>query len=306
MNADTRYSENRYQSADGLSLYYRSYGSSDKVLICLPGVTRNCKDFEALATRHAINWRVITPDLRGRGQSDWDPIPSHYQHLTYTRDIWKLVDGLGISGFTIVGTSLGGAIAMLMASQQPLRVDGVVLNDIGPVIPNEAISRLMKYIGRIPVLPDWDTAAARIRAAYELAFPNLPDNFWLAHTKLSMRETNDGSIIPDMDPAIGTTLRKSFRMMKLARFVSSFGMMKKTAELIKNGYWEQFRAMNMPILLLRGDLSDVLPLKLAKQMKQAHPTMRVTSVNDRGHAPFLDEPESMAALESFLERNRED
>jgi pimeloyl-ACP methyl ester carboxylesterase len=165
---------------------------------------------------------------------------------------------------------------------------------------------MMKYIGRIPPLPDWDTAAARIRAAYILAFPNLPDDFWLSHTKLSMRETKDGSIIPDMDLAIGTTLRKSYRSMKFARFLSRFGMMKKTAALIKNGYWSQFRAMNMPILLLRGDLSDVLPLKLAKQMKQAQPTMRVTSVHDRGHAPFLDEPESMAALESFLERNRED
>ena len=118
------YTGHHYQSGDGLSLYYRSYGSSDRVLLCLPGLTRNCKDFEHLALRHASKWRVITPDFRGRGQSDWDSVSSRYQHQTYINDSWKLLDELGIQNILIVGTSLGGWIAMLMAVAQPGRVLG--------------------------------------------------------------------------------------------------------------------------------------------------------------------------------------
>jgi len=135
----TGYSEHHYQSVDGLSLYYRNYGTSDNVLICLPGLTRNSKDFEELALRYAPDWRVITPDLRGRGQSDRDPVPSRYQHLTYASDIWKLADELEVQNFAILGTSLGGLIAMQMATQQPNRLPGIILNDIGPVIPDGAV-----------------------------------------------------------------------------------------------------------------------------------------------------------------------
>jgi len=306
MKTDPVYREYFYPSGDGLSLYYRSYGDADRALICLPGLTRNSKDFEALATRHVANWRVITPDLRGRGQSERDPVPSRYQHLTYAADIWKLADDLEISKFSIIGTSLGGAIAMIMASQQPDRLLGVVLNDIGPVIPDAAVRRLTKYVGRIPPLPDWEAATAAVRSMYELAFPNQPDSFWLAHAKLSMCESGDGFIIPDADPAIGRGLRKGYQAIKRVQFLRHFGLMKSTAARIDDGYWKQFKAMTMPSLLLRGATSDVLTEEIVAAMKTVHPALETITVADRGHAPLLDEPEATTAIDSFLRRLADD
>ncbi|GMR14728.1 MAG: alpha/beta hydrolase [Gammaproteobacteria bacterium] len=296
------YTEHHYQSVDGLSLYYRNYGSSNHVLVCLPGLSRNSKDFEELALRYAPQWRVITPDLRGRGQSDRDPDPSRYQHLTYTNDIWKLVDELEVQNFVILGTSLGGLIAMLMATQQPNRLPGIILNDIGPVIPDEAASRITQYVGRIPAEPNWQAAAGRVREVYATTFPDRPESFWLSHAHLSMRETSTGSIVPDMDPAIGRFLRKSYRKVKLVRFLRRVGLMKNAAALISDGYWQQFSEMSMPILLLHGVLSDVLPEETVEKMQAIHPEMEITTVADRGHAPFLDEPEALAAIDTFLER----
>jgi len=294
------HTQHRFQSDDGLSLFYRDYGSSDHVLICLPGLTRNSKDFAELALHYASEWRVITPDFRGRGQSDRDPVPSRYQHLTYTNDTWKLIDGLGIQSFAVLGTSLGGLIAMLMAAQQPKRLRGIVLNDIGPVVPDEAVSRITQYVGRIPPEPNWQAAAARVREVYATTFPNRPDSFWLSHAHLSMRETSSGSIVPDMDPAIGRVLRKNYRLVKMVRFLRRFGLVKNAAELIRNGYWQQFCKMNMPVLLLHGADSDVLPDETVEKMQAVQPKMETITVADRGHAPFLDEPEALAAIDGFL------
>ena len=116
------YTEHHYRSRDGLSLYYRSYGSGDDVVICLPGLTRNSKDFEDLAKHLSTRWRVISPDLRGRGRSDHDPKTSHYFAGTYVKDVWTLLDGLDIERFAIIGTSLGGLMAMIMADQQAVRL----------------------------------------------------------------------------------------------------------------------------------------------------------------------------------------
>ncbi len=294
------YTEHHYQSSDGLSLYYRDYGSSDKVLVCLPGLTRNSKDFEELALRYVPEWRVITPDLRGRGQSDWDPQPSRYQHLTYVNDIWALLDKLEIQNVALLGTSLGGWIAMLMATQQPHRIRGVILNDIGPVVPDDAIKRITQYVGRIPPEPSWESAAARVREVYTQTIPNRPDSFWLRHARLSMRETPEGSIVPDMDPAIGKNLRKNYRQAKLIKFLRRFGLMKNATALIDEGYWQQFSAMSVPILLLYGEVSDVLPVATVRKMKEKQPDMEVVKVIDRGHAPLLDEPEALAAIDAFL------
>jgi len=296
------YTEHHYQSDDGLSLYYRNYGSSDKVLVCLPGLTRNSKDFEELALRYKPAWRVITPDLRGRGQSDWDPQPSRYQHLTYVNDIWALLDKLEIQNVALLGTSLGGWVAMLMAAQQPHRIRGVILNDIGPVVPDDAIERITQYVGRIPPEPSWESAAARVKAVYEGTIPDRSDSFWLSHAHLSMRETPAGTIVPNMDPAIGKNLRKNYRQAKLIKFLRRFGLMKNATALIDEGYWQQFSAMSVPILLLYGEVSDVLPVATVRKMKEKQPDMEVVKVVDRGHAPLLDEPEALAAIDAFLER----
>jgi len=138
-----------------------------------------------------------------------------------------------------------------------------------------------------------------------MTIPDQPDSFWLSQARLSMRETSAGTIVPDMDPAIGSVLRKSYRKVNLVRFLRRFGLMKNAAALISDGYWQQFHAMTMPSLLLHGTLSDVLPDETVEKMKLIQPGMEVITVADRGHAPFLDEPEALAAIDTFLERLKE-
>ena len=212
------------------------------------------------------------------------------------------MDDLGIQKFTILGTSLGGMIAMNMAAEQAERIRGVILNDVGPVIPIEAVKRLVQYVGRIPTLADWNSAAELTRQAYQLTFPHQSDLFWLQHAKLSMRETSQGTIVPDSDAAIGAVLRKGYRRLKRVQFLRRLGLMKKTAATLKDGYWKQFKAMTMPTLLIRGASSDLLTVEIMQQMKSVHPSMKSITIPNRGHAPLLSEREALFAIDTFLGR----
>jgi len=274
------HSEHQYSSPDGLSLYYRSYGSGNDVIVCLPGMTRNSKDFDDLAEHLSAHWRVICPDFRGRGQSAWDSNPNNYHPLTYAKDTWALLDGLGVQRFVVIGTSLGGLVAMIMAQQQNDRVKAVVINDIAPEVPPDAAARILNYLGRIPPVANWEAAAARSRQTYELALPGLPDEFWHSWVRQSYRQDESGKIVPDMDPAIGDAVRKT----AAAGFDT----------------WELFRELTVPCLLLRGALSDVLTEDTAKRMKALKPHMELVTVPDRGHAPLLNEESSRTAIDTFL------
>ena len=274
------YTEHRYSSQDGLSLYYRSYGSGDNTALCLPGISRNSKDFDDLAEHLSQHWRLICPDFRGRGQSAWDPEAGNYHAVTYAEDTWTLLDGLGIRKFVVIGTSLGGLVAMLMAQQHSERIRAIVRNDIAPEIPAEAAARILNYMGRIPPVPDWEAAATRARQTYEQALPGLSEKFWQAWVRQSYREDESGQIVPDMDPAIGDTLRQS----AAAGFDT----------------WDLFRALTMPCLLLRGALSDILTEDTAERMQEIKPDLEIVTVPDRGHAPLLNEESSRRAIDSFL------
>ena len=120
------FTEHYYSTHDGLSLYYRSYGSGENVVVCLPGLTRNSKDFHEIATHLSTRYRVLSLDIRGRGLSEWDTDWRNYHPATYISDTWSLLDQLGISNFIMIGTSLGGLLAMIMASRQPKRVRAVI------------------------------------------------------------------------------------------------------------------------------------------------------------------------------------
>ena len=293
------YTEHHYRSQDGLSLYYRSYGSADNVVICLPGLTRNSKDFEDLARHLSTRWRVITPDLRGRGCSDHDPIPSRYFAGTYVKDVWTLLDGLGIREFAIVGTSLGGLMAMIMADQQAARLRGVVLNDIGPEFPPDAVARILQYVGRTPPAADWEAAVKQARQKYSLAFPGLGDDFWQKFVRLSYRENEDGNPAPDMDSAIGDALRRAHSALKPLLWLRRLGLMRRIAG-VNIDTWDSFRAMVMPCLLLHGELSDVLNRDIIDRMQSVKPDLETVTVPERGHAPLLDEPVARSAIDSFL------
>jgi len=295
------FSEQHYISRDGLKLYYRQYGRAEQVIVCLPGLTRNSKDFHSLAEHLGEDWRVLCPDFRGRGQSQWDPKPSHYNVGYYVRDTWRLLDELEVKQCVIIGTSLGGLVAMNMAGQQPSRLRGIVLNDIGPEIPPEAVGRILQYAGRTPAANSWQAAAEQVKANYELAFPSMPEGFWEDYVHLSWHETDNGRVEPDMDRAIGDSLRKAHSAAGVLRRMRKWGLLRKIGG-VSIDTWDAFRCVAMPCLVLRGEVSDVLTPEIVQKMKQIKPGLISVTVPDRGHAPLLNELEALAAIDEFLRK----
>jgi len=272
-----------YESSDGLKLFYRDYAHDrpGAPVLCLPGLTRNSRDFEDLATHLAALRRVLTPDLRGRGHSAHDPEWRNYHPATYIADIRMLLDQLEVQSVIVIGTSLGGLIAMGMTMLQPQRVAGVVLNDIGPEVAPEGLERIRKYTGRLPPVRSWDDAVAQAREIYGAWLPGLSDEGWRKMARRAYRDGEDGIPKLDMDPAIGRAVR----------------------ELGPQGGdpWQVFDALRgTPLLVLRGELSDILSADTLERMKKRHPDLKAVTVSNRGHAPLLDEPESVAAIDSFI------
>jgi len=294
------YSEHHYRSSDGLDLYYRSYGSARDTVVCLPGLTRNCKDFEKLALHLAASRTVITPDLRGRGQSARDPKPSRYHPGTYVRDIWTLLDNLKLDRVIVIGTSLGGLIAMHMADQQPQRLRGVVINDIGPEVPAAAVLRISQSAARTPATDSWESAAEQVKRVYGLAFPAMDDEWWLNFTRLSYRMNDEGLVEQDVDPAVGDAARKAVRAMTMLLRLRKWRLLRRVAG-INIDAWDAFRSVTMPCLLVQGAYSDVLTADIVERMRKAKPDLKVVIIPDRGHAPILDEPMARDAIVNFLD-----
>ena len=281
--------EHRIALADGLRMYCRDYPplqpADRPTVLCLPGLTRNHRDFESLAAMLALRHRVLTPDLRGRGGSDRDPEWRHYQPLNYVADVARLLRELGAGRVVIVGTSLGGLVAMLMAAMQPQALAGVVLNDIGPELDPRGLARIGTYVGTLPPLRSWDAAAEQARRSHAAALPDLDAAGWMAFARRVYREESPGRIVPDMDPMIGVAMRESAG---------------QSADL-----WILFRALDqVPTLAIRGELSDLLSADTLHRMQQAKPDLRTLLVPQRGHAPTLDEPECRRAIAGFLESIR--
>ena len=291
------FTEHRYTSFDGLSLHYRVYGEGSDVVLCLPGLTRNSLDFEGIALHLAPDWRVVTPDLRGRGRSDWDPNWRQYRPEVYVRDIWTLMDQLGIDRWVNIGTSLGGLMSMIMAKEAPQRLRGVILNDVGPEVTREALNRIATYVGATGVQPDWTAAARMAKKNYFMAFPEADDSFWEAQARAAWREREDGQLDPAYDPAIGTALRKGMKVARLIACLQRFGL-RREGPIVE--FWDDFDHLTMPCLLLRGELSDVLSREIVDRMQERKPELEVVTVPGRGHVPTLTEPESTSAIDAFL------
>ena len=295
------YTEHRYQSHDDLSLYYRSYGSGGEVVLCLPGLTRNSKDFHDLATHLAPRYRVVCLDLRGRGKSEWAKKWRHYHPGVYVRDIWKLVDQLGVSRFIIVGTSLGGLLAMIMAAQNPQRLKAIVLNDIGPEIDPVGYKRILSSAGRQLKVKNWQEAARQCRDTYHLALPGMSSDFWDAFARRSYRENTSGVPEPDMDPKIGHAIRHGSLPGKILLWLRKLGILHQVSGVPLDP-WDAFRAVSMPCLVLRGNLSDVLSERIVERMLAIKPDLQRVTIPDRGHVPLLDEAESLNAIDAFLQQ----
>jgi pimeloyl-ACP methyl ester carboxylesterase len=280
------YSEHTYRSRDGLKLYYRDYpGDTSKVpVLCLHGLTRNCRDFEALALRIAPGRRVLTPDFRGRGQSQYDSMWMNYHPMTYADDMWALLRQIGIDRVIAIGTSLGGLVVMLMSAVHSETFAGVVLNDIGPELDPVGAARIRSYVGRFPPPRSWDEAIEQTKTVFGAALPDFTDEQWRQFVRLSYSEDDTGSPRLDADPRIGDAVRAVQPPPGAAE-----------------GMWLAFKSLrNTPTLALRGALSDLLSVEIFERMQREHPGLRRVTIDNRGHVPQLDEPQSRAALEPFL------
>ena len=273
----------RYESSDGLSLYYRDFGSDrpGTPVLCLPGLTRNSRDFEDFANRIEHRRRVLTPDLRGRGYSDYDPNWTNYHPGTYISDAWRLLDTLRIDRVIVMGTSLGGLCAMAMSTEQPERIAGVIMNDIGPEIAAAGLQRVQEYTGRLPPVASWDEAVDQARDIYGHWLPGLTDADWRKMARRAYRE-QDGAPRLDFDPNVGRAVREVGAQ--------------------KGDPWALFASLQAtPVTLLWGVDSDILTRDIWERMQAMKPDLEVVAVANRGHVPLLDEPECIAAIDAMLD-----
>jgi pimeloyl-ACP methyl ester carboxylesterase len=279
------HSDRYWNSPDGLKLHYRDYeGPHDRPpILCIPGLTRNARDFEPVAERFAGEWRVIAVDLRGRGLSEHDPDHSRYVPQTYAGDLLKLLDQLGIADAVFVGTSLGGIITMVMAMRDSDRMAGVLLNDIGPEIEAEGIARIGTYVGKVGAYESWDALARDLAARNGDVFPRFDHADWVRFARRTAIEKN-GVISFDYDPGIASVFQE-------------------TADAEPMNAWPYYQALaGRPVTILRGALTDLFSTEVADRMARDIPDVELVTVPDVGHAPTLEEPESLAAIERLLGR----
>ncbi|MBA3510568.1 alpha/beta hydrolase [Sphingomonas sp.] len=276
-----------WTSRDGLELYFRDYPGSDErpPLLCLHGLTRNSRDFEAFAGRYAGRFRVIAVDFRGRGMSQHDPQPGRYTPVTYAADVLQLLDELEIDRALFVGTSLGGLVTMLVAGMQPQRIAGAILNDVGPELDDRGLDRIRSYVGKQRRFANWDEAAGYVAGINRnLPASNGPDD-WVRAARRVCREDGD-AIVFDYDMAIAEPFTRPKR-----EGGAEFDM------------WPLYRRLGrVPLLIVRGESSDLLSRTSAKAMLDAAPGAQLVTVPGVGHAPELSEPAAVAAIDDFLAR----
>jgi pimeloyl-ACP methyl ester carboxylesterase len=278
------YTENFWVSHDGLKLYTRVYPGPKPLagtVLCLHGLTRNSRDFEDLAPHLQYRYRVIVPDVRGRGLSARDPNPQNYQLAIYLQDILSLLDSVDAQRVAVIGTSMGGLLAMMMAVGSRDRVSGVVLNDMGPEVDPAGLERIKGYAGRLPPPKNWDDAVAQTQSMFGNAWLNLCAERWSALTRRGYRQDGKGALNVDADPMIGEMLRAA---------------PSATANLWP--FWKALRGI--PMLAIRGAQSDILSPATFAKMKAENPELMQLEVAERGHVPLLDEPECVAAIDAFL------
>jgi len=278
------YTDEYWTSPDGLRLYYRDYaGPSDKPpVLCLHGLTRNSRDFAPLAEALAGEWRVIVPEMRGRGNSDYAKDTDTYTPPTYIKDVEALLAELGIEKFVAIGTSMGGLMTMLMAARDSSRIAASVLNDIGPEIDPKGLAHIASYVGQGRSFDTWMHAATALRETHGANFPDYSIDTWLEMAKRTMVLGQNGRIALDYDMGIAEPFKAS-------------------NDAPQPDLWPAFKALSgTPTLLVRGGLSDLLTEQTQQRMEQEHGSLRTVTVPRIGHAPMLDEPESMTAIKSLL------
>ena len=283
-----------WRSRDGLRLHARRYapdaghGSGGcGTVVCIPGLTRNAADFDAPAREMAAaGWQVFAVDLRGRAGSQRAGKPRSYNPRTYADDVAALLDDRGVASAVFVGTSLGVLVTMTLAVRRPDLVAAAVLNDAGPEVPREALDRIGRYAGKAVPPMDRDAAAGYVESIARETFPGYGPDDWRAMVERMFRVRDDGLLELDYDPAIVRTVNPW--LLRLMRPL----------------LWRAWRKLGRgrPLLVLRGELSDVLTAAVARRMVQQADDARLVEVPGVGHAPMLVEPEARGAIATFLAR----
>lgn len=280
------FTDRYWESRDGLKLHYRDYpGREDRPpVLCLPGLTCNARDFEALAARLCGEWRVVCPDMRGRGDSAYAKDSATYNPMQYVDDVSLLFEAAGLDQVVIIGTSLGGLMTLAMAMAMPQRIAAAVLNDIGPVIEPAGLERIRDYVGQGRSFSTWMHAARAVQEIQGSAFPDYQIADWLVAAKRTMTLGGNGRIVFDYDMKIAEPLAKMDINAQVDLWPGIDGLADK------------------PVLTIRGALSDLLSAETLNKMQQRLPESEAVTINNVGHAPSLGEPEAIAAIDRLLAR----
>ena len=278
-----------YTSSDGLKLAARDYGNSTSPwlpVVCLAGFTRDSRDFHELAVhlsthRHRPR-RVVAFDCRGRGRSQWASSVESYNPLTEMNDILDGMAALNIPRAVVVGTSRGGIIGMFMGVARPATVAGLVLNDIGPVVEAQGLARIKTYVGRTPPPNDWADAAHLMHRIHGTGFPAWRDVDWDYFARLTFSDEGAGPVT-----VYDAKLSRTFDGLELEQPVPAM--------------WDEFRALAaIPILVIRGENSDLLSADTLTRMTEEHPRVETVTVAGEGHAPLLRYGQLLARVSAFV------
>ena len=293
MAAEKPFEEIYFTARDGLRLYGRHYRAkaytpnNRRPVLCLPGLTRNSRDFEAVAEALSAYGPaprdVFTLDLRGRGLSDYDPDWKNYAVPVEMQDVIDYMTLLGLHDAGIIGTSRGGIITMLLAAVQPSRIGAAVLNDIGPVIETDGLIRIAGYVGRIPLPKSWSEAVRVVRELSQRDFPQMSEADAQALARQLFNE-RDGRPITGYDQKIAKTL--------------------SVLDGPVPALWPQFEALKrVPVMVIRGENSDLLSEKTIGEMRRKHQRLTTVRVPNEGHAPLLRDAPTIAQISMFFEEN---
>ncbi|GGO86833.1 alpha/beta hydrolase [Marinobacterium nitratireducens] len=261
-------------------LHYVEWGSADndRVLVCVHGLARNSRDFDDLARALSRNYRVVCPDVVGRGDSDWLPDPGGYQITQYLNDMTVLLARLQVDKVDWIGTSMGGLIGICLAALPNTPIRSLVLNDIGPFVDRAALQRIQGYLGE-KRFTDLDLAEAWLRQTYP-ALRNLSDKQWRRLAQAGTREQPDGSLTQHYDPGIAEALRQS-----------------SDADVDLWSLWQRIRC---PRMLIWGEASDVLQAETVERMRRETPDLELLSLPGIEHAPSLMESDQIDAIQNWL------
>jgi pimeloyl-ACP methyl ester carboxylesterase len=245
-------------------------------------VARNSKDFHELALHLSGQRRVLCPDYRGRGKSEWDSDYRNYRPEVHLSDLVHLMTAAQVHRAVIVGTSYGGLLAMGLGVIQPTCLAGVILNDVGPEISDSGASRISGYIGKDVRHSGWEAAAAAAKAQFGAAFPDADDDAWMDSARRMYVDDGEGQLRLDYDLALGKALQEQSGNVP--------------------DLWPVYGSLShIPVLAIRGALSDVLSESTFARMAEIKPDLIRVTVPNIGHAPMLDEPECLKAIDEFLE-----